>query len=178
MDYAAFVRQLAWPAVTENPPRFHSIASELDAFEKTVTSQYEQMERSQHPAYVRTSVMLKQARTLDERQQYAGALLEYLLARYRFGSIRPADSGAAVGMQLERSRAALRRDRDNSIARFFIDLASAGIAAGDAAGRAAAAAVVGDILPAYSSALKPAASRSRRATTAQTTITLVRWPFT
>src|SRR5262245_39315269 len=44
MDFAAFVRSSAWPAVGRRPA-FGSIASELDAFDREMTTKYETMEQ-------------------------------------------------------------------------------------------------------------------------------------
>jgi hypothetical protein len=174
--FASFVRGLPWPKAAARS--FRSIAAELDTFDREVTAAYEKMDRSQHPAYIQTSVLIRQARTLDGAQHFAGALLEYLLARLRFASIRPAGEPATAA-RIQAARAALRQDEDHSIAGLFIDMADAALAAGDDTNRRMAAAILNDLLPAYTAAVTaPALTEAAAAPAAQTTITLVRWPFT
>src|SRR5581483_7895331 len=52
MDFAVFVRSGPWPPVGRRPA-FRSIASELAAFDREMTTKYETMERASHPTYIR-----------------------------------------------------------------------------------------------------------------------------
>lgn len=176
-EYASFVRHLAWPQPTGETPAFRSMAPELAAFERTVASAYETMDRSQHTPYVRTDVTIKQARTLDDRNQHVAAVLEYLLARYRFASIHPAETTLEAS-RLRDARSALSPGRDDSIAQFFLDLADARLSGGGKTDRAAATIVLDDVLPAYAEAIAPSTAAATAAAAPQVTITLVRWPFT
>lgn len=179
--FASYARSIAWPSAGR-APRLRSIAPELEALDAEVTSAYERMTREQHSTYVMTSVTLKRARALDESGHFGGALLEYLIARYRFAPLRPgapADAPAAQRIAAERAR--LEAGTDHSIARFFVEMAEAAAVREDASVRRAAAVIVDDVLPAYHRAIgvsnaggKGPGLRSANAVT----ITLVRWPYT
>src|SRR6478672_1608550 len=87
MDCAAFVRSGSSPAVGRRPA-FRSIEPELATLEREMTTKYETMERANHPTYIKASAALKQARSLDDRGAFEGALFEYLMARYLFAPLR------------------------------------------------------------------------------------------
>jgi hypothetical protein len=175
-EYAAFIRQLPWPQPA-SAPAFRSIAPELAELERTVASAYQTMDRSEHSSYVRADVTIKLARTLDEHNQYAAAMLEYLLARYRFASIHP-PSGNVTPSRVRDRRNTLSAGRDDSIAQFFLDLTEAKLSSTNAADAGTPGIVLDDVLPSYTAALKPAAVTTAAAAGPQVTITLVRWPFT
>lgn len=177
VEYASFLRRLAWPEPSGAPPAFRSMAAELAAFERTVASAYETMDPSQHTSYIRTDVTIKQARTLDDEGKYAAGVLEYLFARYRFATIHPPETIADIS-RIRDARGALSRDRDDSIAQFFLDLADARLSDASSTDRASGTIVLDDVMPAYTAALTPAAAAATAASVPQVTITLVRWPFT
>ena len=177
MDFAAFVRSGSWPAVGRRPP-FRSIALELTALDREMTTQYETMERASHPTYIRASAALKQARSLNDRGAFEGALFEYLLSRYLFAPLR-GPAGDATRERLDAARASLGRGEDHSIAELFVQFAEEGLASNNADLRAGAAAVSADVVPAYLAAVAAARPTSTASETrAAVTITLVRWPFT
>jgi hypothetical protein len=178
--FASFVRALPWPSAPPRPA-IRSIAPELDALDAEVTGAYKKMDRSQHPAYVGTSVTLKRARAAEAEQHYAGALLEYLIARYRFATLRAAATAAPPVPSPERladARARLAPNVDHSIGELFVQMAEAAAARTDAAAQRGAAIILDDVLPAYHAALAPPVSPRRTTDAAPVTITLVRWPFT
>jgi hypothetical protein len=180
IGYAAFVRSGSWPDAGRRPA-FRSIAPELAAFDREMTTKYETMERSNHPTYIRASAALKQARSLDEHGAREGALLEYLLARYLFAPLRgpaAAHGDVVTREQIDAARATLPSTEDHSIGDLFIQFADEGLASDNADLRRGAAAVVEDLIPAYLAALLPAVPASTSSSTAAVTITLVRWPFT
>jgi hypothetical protein len=178
MDFAAFVRSGSWPAVGRRPA-FRSIATELATLDREMTTKYETMERANHPTYIKASAALKQARSLDDRGAFEGALFEYLLARYLFAPLRDLAAVDVTRDQLDAAQASLARGEDHSIAELFIQFAEEGLSSDNADLRRSAAAVSTDVVPAYL-----AATASARPTTtapdadAAVTITLVRWPFT
>jgi hypothetical protein len=176
MDFAAFVRSAAWPSAGRRPT-FRSIAPELAALDREMTTKYETMERANHSTYIRASAALKQARSLNDRGAFEGALFEYLLSRYLFASLRglPTD---ATRERLEAVRASLPSGEDHSIAELFIQFAEEGLSSGNAELRGGTDAVIGDVVPAYLAAVAPARSTATADATAAVTITLVRWPFT
>ncbi|RPJ79623.1 MAG: hypothetical protein EHM13_13195 [Acidobacteria bacterium] len=179
--FADFARSLAWPPAGQAPP-LRSLAPELEALDAEVTRAYEQMTEEEHPTYVVTSVTLKRARTLNDSGKHAGALLEYLLARYRFAMLRPdAVAEAPRPQRLDVERARLDDGIDHSIARMFVEMAEAALASDDARTRRSATAIVEDVLPAYHAALRevrPQASVGDANAPRVVTVTLVRWPFT
>lgn len=178
MDFAAFVRSGSWPAAGPRP-RFRSIAAELAAFDREMTTKYETMEPAQHPTYIRASAALKQARGLNEQSAFEGALFEYLWSRYLFAPLRGPAAAEAERGRVDASRATLAGGEDHSIAEIFVQFAEEGLS-GDAADlRRGASAVIEDVVPAYLAAIAPARSPTTTAdANAAVRITLVRWPFT
>ena len=178
MDFAAYVRSTSWPAAGRRPP-FRSIAPELATLDREMTTQYETMERPNHPTYIRASAALKQARSLNDRGAFEGAVFEYLLSRYLFAPLRGLPAADATREKLDAARASLTAaGDDHTIAELFMQFAEEGLSSDNAALRSGAAAVVGDVLPAYFAAIAPARPSATTTDAAAVTITLVRWPFT
>jgi hypothetical protein len=177
MNYAAFVRSDKWPGVGRRPA-FRSIAAELAAFDREMTTAYETMERASHPTYIRASAALKQARSLNDRGAAEGALFEYLLSRYLFAPLRGPAGADATRERIAAARAALPAAEDHSIAELFIQFAEEGLSSDNADLRRGASAVLDDVLAAYRAAIAPAAPAVTSHANAAVTITLVRWPFT
>jgi hypothetical protein len=176
MQFAAMVRALDWPSAGQRPS-FRSISGEINAFDMEMTSAYEKMEKANHPIYIQASAALKQARTLNDRGQFAGALFEYLLSRYVFAPLRGAPASSPSTGRVTAVRAELGAGTDHSIAEMFLQLAEEQLGLGGDALRNAAS-VVDDVIPAYRLAVAPATAATVSQATAQVTITLVRWPFT
>jgi len=176
MDFAALVRSRSWPAPGRRPA-FRSLALELAALDREMTTKYETMERTSHPTYIRASAALKQARSLNDHGAFEGALFEYLLSRYLFAPLRgrPAD---ATRERLDAVRASLSGGEDHSIAELFVQFAEEGLTSDDKDLRSGAAAVIDDVVPAYVAAIAPARPQTTSDNRAAVTITLVRWPFT
>jgi hypothetical protein len=177
MSYAAFVRAGLWLDAGRRPS-FRAITSELAAFDREMTTQYETMERASHPTYIRASAALKQARSLDDRRAREGALLEYLLSRYLFAPLRGPAGAGATPARIDAARATLPAAQDHSVAELFLQFAEEGLATDNPDLRRGAAAVIEDVIPAYLAALAPPASTPTSTASAAVTITLVRWPFT
>jgi len=177
MDFAAFVRSTSWPAAGRRPA-FRSIASELAALDREMTTKYETMERANHPTYIRASAALKQARSLNDHGAYEGALFEYLLSRYLFAPLRGLPMPEATRERLDAARASLPAGEDHTIAELLIQFGEEGLASDNAALRTGAAAVIGDVVPAYFAAIAPPQSTTTASDASAVTITLVRWPFT
>ena len=177
VQFAAFVRSLNVPASASAPP-LRSIAAEIAALDVEMTTAYETMERASHSTYIVASAALKQARTLDERRQFGGALFQYLLSRYLFAPLRGPAAQDATVERIRQSAATLDPKIDNSIAELFLQLAAEGVAGDVAAQKRGAAAAIEDVIPAYLRAIAAPAATTASAPPAQVTITLVRWPFT
>ena len=99
------------------------------------------------------SAMIKLARTLDEQKRYEGALLQYLVSRFRYGLITLPSSMAGVDVKDRLSSVSLPPGVDHSIAEFFLQLARA-TSADAGAPPASAAVILDDILPAYFEVVK------------------------
>jgi hypothetical protein len=177
MQFAAFARSLDWPAAFPAPP-LRSIAGELNALDTEMTTAYETMDRANHSSYIVASAALKQARTLNDRGQYAGALFQYLLSRYIFAPLRGAAASDASALRIADARSSLSSGVDHSIADIFLQLAEEGLSSSVPAQRRGAAAALDDVLPAYRAAIAAPSTTTAAASTAQVTVTLVRWPFT
>jgi hypothetical protein len=177
VQWAAFVRSLDVPASAAAPP-LRSIAAEIGALDVEMTTAYETMDRANHSTYIGASAALKQARTLDERRQFGGALFQYLLSRYLFAPLRGPAARDATAERIRESAATLDATIDNSIAELFLQLAAEGAAGDLAAQKRGAAAAIEDVVPAYLRAIGAPAVTAASAPPAQVTITLVRWPFT
>jgi hypothetical protein len=177
MNYSAFVRAGTWSDAGRRP-RFRSIGSELAAFDREMTTAYEQMERANHPTYIRASAALKQARSLDDHGAFEGALFQYLLSRYLFAPLRGPAEAAATHERLTAARATLAAREDHSIAELFLQFADEGLSSDNPDLRRGAAAVLDDVVPAYRAAIAPAPPAVTTIAKAAVTITLVRWPFT
>ena len=162
MDYGAFARSQRWSDAGRRPS-FRSIAPEIAAFDREMTSRYETMQRAEHPTYIRASAALKQARSLDQGGSHEGALFQYLLARFLFAPLRGAAGDGAT------------RER---IAELFLQFADEALAIDNPDLRRGSSAIVDDVLPAYFDAIASPRDARPTATAAAVTITLVRWPFT
>jgi len=177
MQFAAMVRGLPWPAAGTRPA-FRSLAGELTAFDAELTTAYERMEKANHPTYISASAALKQARTLNDRGHYAGALFEYLLSRYLFAPLRGPAAAEATAPRIAATRTGLAANTDHTIAEMFLQLAEEQLAGGTDTQRRSAAAVLEDVLPAYAAAIAPSTMTTAAPANSAVTITLVRWPFT
>jgi hypothetical protein len=177
MAYAAFARSRPWPAAGRRRP-LRSIAPELSAFEREMTTQYETMQRADHATYIRASAALKQARSLNDHGAYEGAMLQYLLSRYLFAPLRGPAAADASPERIDAARSTLPAGEDASIGELFLQFAEEGVAGNNPDLRRGASAVVDDVLPAYLAAIAAPRPPSTSTTSASVTITLVRWPFT
>jgi hypothetical protein len=176
MQFAAMVRALDWPSAGQRPS-LRSITGEINAFDMEMTTAYEKMEKANHPTYIQASAALKQARTLNDRGQFAGALFEYLLSRYLFAPLRGPAPGAPAAERVNAVRGELPSGIDHSIAEMFLQLAEEQLALGGDSRRNASS-VLDEVIPAYRVAIAPTTAAATAAVTTQVTITLVRWPFT
>jgi hypothetical protein len=155
VDFAALCRSLALPAAGRRPA-IGPIEPALAAYEAEVVQAYDAATAAQRPQYAGVNVAIKLARTLNEQGRHEGALLQYLTSRYRYRLITAAEGASRPAGELAtRIRSVpVRAGVDHSIARFFLELAAA-TADGPAPGPQAAAAILDDILPAYSAVVKP-----------------------
>ncbi|HET8889727.1 MAG TPA: hypothetical protein VFQ41_12545 [Candidatus Angelobacter sp.] len=185
--FAAFVSRLhSSRALTATPLR--SLLPELEALqEKTNASFQPPRSIDMHPRFIALNATIKFARELDSSRAYAGALYQYLEAVRHYGMLDPAEPDATkqvalrgtVAEELKKLSAA---KRDDSIAQIFLERASGWLNKADGSAPSgdewrAVQVIVGQVLPAYYAALKPAAPFQQQARRTAT-LTLVRWPYT
>jgi hypothetical protein len=176
-DFIAFTRRLA-PGPPKPEPPLRSITVELDALEDAMLAAYHPPAAlDRHPDFIAASASLKEARELEAAGLRYGAMYKYLQAAQRLPV--PHDPKGAAGKLGAFQKRIADSPTDASIARLYLEIAQADLAAGPGGG-AAAAAIADDVLPRYFAALEPAAvppPRSPRPAP-EVTVTLVRWPYT
>ena len=152
VQFAALCRSLSLPGAGRRP-NLTSIEPHLAAYEKEVVAAYDNAPAAGRPQYAAVNVAIKLARTLDEQKRYEGALLQYLVSRFRYGLITLPSAVAGVDVQDRLSSVSLPVGVDHSIAEFFLQLARA-TSADAGAPPSSAAVILDDILPAYFEVVK------------------------
>jgi hypothetical protein len=181
-EFAAFCRTLSVPSAGR-APQLRPLRPELDLLEGELLAAYRPPASiDKHSEFIAASSTLKEARELDTVGLRYGALLRYLQAAQRLallGASAPSLDPEALSRRLAEWDARLSRGRvDHSLGRLFLEAAQAdlwGAAAG--ASPTTAAAIADDVLPRYFAALEPARPEPSKPVP-QTTVTLVRWPYT
>jgi hypothetical protein len=143
----------------------------------------------QHPLFIRSSALLKEARELEAEGLRYGALQRLLEARLRIsrlpGKAAPMD-GALIQPRVRAAQAEFAASKsDHTLLGLYLETAlfegragpGATVAPGAPNGHETARAVLEDVLPLYRAALGPAAPPPP-ARLAEATVTLIRWPFT
>jgi hypothetical protein len=151
-EFASFCRKLDWPAVVPPPP-LRSVDTELDVLDAEVAKAYGAADAAVRSAFINVNVTLKLARETDGGGHHAAALLQYLLARYRFAMISAPATAASSDLQrrLDSAQASLAGKKvDHSIAEMFLQIASTQMAT-ETPGPRAAAVILDTVLPAYNS---------------------------
>ena len=152
VQFAALCRSLSLPSAGRQPA-LASIEPQLAIHEKAVVAAYDAAPAAERPQYASVNVAIKLARTLNEQGRHEGALLQYLVSRFRYGLIRTASAPVAADVQQRLASVRLPAGVDHSIAEFFLQLARA--ASGEAGAPASSPTVVlDDILPAYFEVVK------------------------
>lgn len=173
-DWAAFCRTLELRRES-GPAPLRSIAPELAVLQERARAAFQPpLSIDRHPQFIRFNATLKLAGELDAQGRHAGALYEYLDAVQQLAAIVPARKGPAESIGNARRRLA-DSPRDESLGLLFVERAEA--AAASPAAPAVAAAILGEVLPAYAAALAPHAPLVAPDASA-TAVTLVRWPYT
>jgi hypothetical protein len=153
--FAALCRSLELSS-TGRKPELTSIEPALAVHEQEVVKAYDRADASRRPQYAGVNVAIKLARTLDGQGRHEGALLQYLLSRFRFGLIAADTRTAGPAGEIERRLGPARPPAgvDHSIGEFFLQLAFAS-AKGSSPAPAAAPVILDDVLPAYFAMVKP-----------------------
>jgi hypothetical protein len=185
LAFAEFCRGLGEPAAGAEP-KLRSLAPDIDAFERRLLAAYAPPASiDRHGDFIGASSSLKEARELDAAGLRYGALLRLLQATLRMAPHPasppvPADE-AVIGAKLAAARASFAKDGvDHSIAKIFVESAEGDLEAAAAkpgTPPSVAAAIVSEVLPAYTAALGPAPRPAPRPDPVAT-VTLVRWPYT
>jgi hypothetical protein len=178
-DFAELIRRLSAPAGPA-APRLRSPAGEIDALEGEMLAAYRPpLSIDKHREFIGASAALKEARELEAAGLRHGALLRYLQAALRFGSLRAGapPAPAQLAKRLDEAESRLAAGVDHSLMRVFLQAGRADLDEQGPAGAVNAAAVVNDVLPRYLAALGPAPPRAARSEP-RVTVTLVRWPYT
>ena len=151
-EFASFCRKLDWTAALPPPP-VRSVDKELDVLDAEVAKAYSAADAAVRSAFINVNVTLKLARETNGRGHHAAALLQYLLARYRFAMISAPAAAASTDLQrrLDSAQASLAaKTVDHSIAEMFLQMASTQMAAETPWPRAASV-IIDTVLPAYNS---------------------------
>ena len=185
--YASFLYGLSL-ARKGAPFPLRSVLPELEALQEKTNAAF-QPPRSidMHPRFINLNATLKFARELDSSKAYAGALYQYLEAARHYGMLDPtvpdeAKQSALRSQVAEELKKVSSSKRDDSIAQIFLEKANGWLNKPEGASPSsdewrAVQVIVQQVLPAYYSALKPAAPVQQRASRTAT-LTLVRWPYT
>jgi hypothetical protein len=160
------------------------IADEVDEFEKYLLSLYKPPASvEQHPIFIRSSAMIKQAHELLAANMKDGALYRYLDARRRLSPITGAGSTISAADANRRAKdfetRLAKSSEDNSIAKLFVEMAlvEASDTTPNSKGGETANVIFDDVLPHYFKALEPQKTK-RLVPKPEVTVTLVRWPYT
>jgi hypothetical protein len=147
--FAAFCRSLPFEAAG-TPVTFKPLGDEIGSLEAEVAALYDKTAVETRPRFIRVSVALKIARTLDEHKDYGAALYQYLNAKYRasVAVARDVPAGDVKG-RLDNARAHLAPGQDHSIAYVFLERAASLLEMSDPSAARSAAAIVDTVLPEY-----------------------------
>jgi hypothetical protein len=175
--FAAFARSLPLEA-RGRAPAFRSLASEIAALEAQVAGTYDKAPADVKPRFIRVSIGLKVARTLDEHKDYGAALYQYLAAQYRAAVAVAGDTDPGdVKTRLDAVRARLAPGEDHSIAEMFLERAGFLLETNEPAAARSAAIIADTIVPSYLELVRGSTTVNTRPAP-EVTVTLVRWPFT
>jgi hypothetical protein len=180
-DFLAVCKRLSAPA-SGAAPRLRSLAPDIESLQNELLAAYKPPASiDRHDEFILGNSLIKEARDLDAAGLREGALLRYLLAALRTGSLRSPDAKFApdvLNARLREFDARLSdRSLDHSIGRIFLEAAQSEIDAAPATAPASAVTVASDVLPRYFAALEPARPAPAKPAP-KVTVTLVRWPYT
>ncbi len=147
--FAAFCRSLPFGRHGATPS-FKPMAAEITALESEAATLYGQVPADTKPRFIRVSVGLKIARTLDEHKDYGAALYQYLVAKYRAGAaVAPDTPPGDVKARLGSARSKLTAGIDHSIGELFLQRAEYLLESKDPSAARSAAVIADAVLPTY-----------------------------
>lgn len=184
LELARFCATLGAARPAGSAPALRSLAPELEALEGELLAAYRPPASiDRHPAFIRASALLKQARELDAAGLRHGALYRLLEARLRVSLLTRSGDGTDPELAGQRARARLAEldaaPGDRSLERLFVEsaLGAAADPAPEARGAETARAILEEVLPLHAAATGPAPPAPAQRP-AEVTVTLVRWPYT
>jgi hypothetical protein len=176
------------PVAPIAPMPLHSVLPELQRLQQLTDAAYKPPRPQKfHGSFINLNATIKAAGELDAAGLYAGALYLYLNGLQDLATIDPPVPGAAERAQLPGRIAALRKQvaavhQDASLAELFLERAEALLAPQGTAPApqawAQAAALAGQVVPAWLAVVAAAPLPAVQTAAAAVTVTLVRWPFT
>ena len=147
--FASFCRSL--PLERHGTPvAFRPMGDEISSLEAEVAALYDHASAETKPRFIRVSVGLKIAHTLDEHKDYGAALYQFLAAKYRASAaIAPDVPPGDVKGRLDNVRAKLAGGADHSIAELFLERAAYLLDTKDPSAARSAGVIADTVLPAY-----------------------------
>jgi len=160
-------------------PTLRSLAGEVDDLESRILAAFGKAPAAEDEDFIDMSSSIKTARELDARKWYAGEALAYLVSDLTLTKHEGTPlSRSEVLTRLRQEEASWSPAADNSIPRYFVELAKRDLDQGED-GIIQASAIATDTLKRYRQILEPAAPRPEHPLLAKRVkITLVRWPYT
>ncbi|HEX6975868.1 MAG TPA: hypothetical protein VF147_15790 [Vicinamibacterales bacterium] len=147
--FATFSRSLAM-APAGKPLALGPLGSEISALESRVATMYDKAPADMKPRFIRVSVGLKVAHTLDDHKDYGAALYQYLSALYRVtASTATGAPDGDVKARLAGARAGLAAGDDHSIALLFFERAAYLLDLNDPSATRSAGVIADTVIPAY-----------------------------
>ena len=158
-------------------PSFPGLAQQMDQLEDELLAAYKPPASiDQHPIFIRTSALIKQARELESAGLKFGALYRLLQARQFLCKVTDPSltvTPEQINANAQQAEEQLKKSQsDQSIARIFLERAM--VEPDDAQ---TAAAIFQKVLPLYHAALQPSKT-AKKAVPPVATVTFVRWPYT
>jgi hypothetical protein len=186
-DFATFCATLkiSEKATAQHP---RSLLPELQALQTKTNAAFQPPQSIDlHSRFIALNSQIKLAQELDASRFYAGALYAYMEAVRHYGMLREPPLDSAKQATLIQDLAAERKklaasSSDESLAQLFLERAESYTVHPDGSAPSAdewrgARVILDQVIPAYYTALKPAAPLER-ASGKTVDITLVRWPYT
>ena len=147
--FAAFCRSLPFER-HGTMPSFKPMSEQIASLEAEVAGLYDKAQADTKPRFIRVSVGLKIAHTLDEHKDYGASLYQYLTAKYRASVAVTRDAPAGdVRERLDAMRAKLAGGADHSIAELFLERAAYLLDTKDPSAARSAGVIADTVLPAY-----------------------------
>ena len=131
-------------------PAFKPMADEISALEAEIAALYDKAPADSKSRFIRVSVALKIAHTLDDHKDYGAAVYQFLAAKYRAAvAVAPDRQPGDVKGRLDSVRAHLGQGQDHSLAELFLERAAYLLDTGNPSAARSAAVIADTVMPAY-----------------------------